>query len=74
MAVFYALRYMDRVDYLTISGNFAATSERLLQFPCIVAVRKTSVLSEAKEKPCPFTFTKNMKSLGSQKLLRSGSI
>ena len=39
MAVFYTLQYMDQVDYLTISGNFAATSERLLQFPCIVAVR-----------------------------------
>ena len=37
MAVFYTLRYTDQVDYLTISGNFAATSERLLQFPCIVA-------------------------------------
>ena len=33
MAVFYTLRYTDQVDYLTISGNFAATSERLLQFP-----------------------------------------
>ena len=39
MAVFYTLRYTDQVDYLTISGNFAATSERVLQFPCIVAVR-----------------------------------
>ena len=39
MAVFYKLQYMDHVDYLTIFGNFAATSERLLQFSCIVAVR-----------------------------------
>ena len=39
MAEFYTLRYKDQVDYLTISGNFAATSERVLQFPCIVAVR-----------------------------------
>ena len=39
MTVLYKLRYMDQVDYLTISGNFAATSERLLQFHCIVAVR-----------------------------------
>ena len=39
MAEFYTLRYKDQVDYLTISGNFAATSERLLQFSCIVAVR-----------------------------------
>ena len=29
------------------------------------------MLSEAKGRPCPFTFTKNMKSLDSQKLLRS---
>ena len=27
------------VNYLTISGNFAATSERLLQFSCIVTGR-----------------------------------
>ena len=39
MAVFYTRGYMDQIDYLTITGNFAATSERLLQFPCIVAVR-----------------------------------
>ena len=39
MAVFLKLQYMDQVDYLTISGNFAATSERLLQSSCIVAVR-----------------------------------
>ena len=39
MAVFLKLQYMDQVDYLTISGNFSATSERLLQFSCIVAVR-----------------------------------
>ena len=34
---------------LTIFGNFAATSERLLQFSCIVAVRLTSMFSEAKD-------------------------
>ena len=33
--VFHKLQYMD---YLTISGNFAATSKRLLQFSSIVAV------------------------------------
>ena len=38
-----------RGNYLTISGNFAATSERLLQFSCIVAVRLTSLFSEAKD-------------------------
>ena len=39
MAVLHTLLYMDQADYLTISGNFTATSVRLLQFPCIVAVR-----------------------------------
>ena len=39
MAVFLKLQYMDQVDYLTISENFSATSERLLQSSCIVAVR-----------------------------------
>ena len=39
MAVFHKLQYMDKDDYLTISGNFAATSGRLLQFSAIVTVR-----------------------------------
>ena len=38
MAVFHKLQYMDKDDYLTISGNFAAISERLLQLSSIVAV------------------------------------
>ena len=29
MAVFHKRQYMDKDDYLTISGNFAVTSERL---------------------------------------------
>ena len=39
MVVFHKLQYMDKDDYLTISGNFAATSERLLQLSSIIAVR-----------------------------------
>ena len=39
MAVFHKLQYMDKDDYLTISGIFAATSERLLQLSSIIAVR-----------------------------------
>ena len=39
MAVFHKLQYIDKDYYLTISGNFAATSERLLQFSSTVAVR-----------------------------------
>ena len=39
MAVFHKLQYMDKDGYLTISGNLAAISERLLQLSSIVAVR-----------------------------------
>ena len=39
IAVLHKLQYMDQVDYLTISGNFSATSDRLAHFSCIVAVR-----------------------------------
>lgn len=39
MGVFHKFQYMDKDDYLTISGNFAAISERLLQLSSIVAVR-----------------------------------
>ena len=53
-AVFDKLQYTNQDDYFTISGNFAATSERLLQFSCIVAVRITCVPSETEEEPFPF--------------------
>ena len=64
MAVFDKLQYTNEDDYLTISGNFAATSERLLQFSCIVAVRITCVPSETKEEePFPFIILKARRAL-----------
>ena len=32
IAVFLKLQYMDQVDYLTISGNFSATSATVLLY------------------------------------------
>ena len=40
---------IDQADYRTTSGNSAATSKRLSQLSCTVAVRKTSEPSETYE-------------------------
>ena len=63
MAVFDKLQYTNEDDYFTISGNFSATSKRLLQFSCIVAVRITCVPSEIKEEPFPFIILKARRAL-----------